>query len=93
MEAPTACSVLKSSENTFNNVEIIPLCLSSAQLLNLQFSALDCNGVTIYSKHPITSSKFVKFNDNIDVLDERLVQRGFVAATIEVERLLFDGPY
>ena len=49
--------------------------------------------MTIYSKHPITSSKFVKFNDNIDVLDERLVQRGFVAATIEVERLLFDGPY
>ena len=78
------CSVQKSGENIYNSFEIIPLCLSSDQLLNLQFSALDCNGVTIFSKHPIVSSKFVKFNDNIDVLDEKLIQRGFVAATIEV---------
>ena len=63
----------------------IVICFSNDQLLNLQFSALDCNGVTIFSKHPLVSSKFVKFNDNIDVLDEKLVQRGFVAATIEVE--------
>ena len=54
--------------------------------MELQFSALDCNGVTIFSKHPILSSKFVKFTDNVDVLDEKLVQRGFVAAIIEVTR-------
>ena len=54
------------------------------QLLDLQFSALDCNGVSIFSKHPILSSKFVKFTDNVDVLDEKLVQRGFIAATIKV---------
>ena len=54
------------------------------QFLNLQLSALDCNGVTIFSKHRISNSKFVKFADNVDVLDENLVQRGFIAATIEV---------
>ena len=54
------------------------------QFLNLQLSALDCNGVTIFSKHRISNSKFVKFADNVNVLDENLVQRGFTAATIEV---------
>ena len=46
---------------------------------------MDCNGVTIFSKHPILSSKFVKFTDNVDVLDEKLIERGFVSAVIEVE--------
>ena len=59
------------------------------QLLNLQFSALDCNGVTIISKHKLLSSKFVKFADNVDVLDEKLAQRGFSAATVEVSIRLF----
>ena len=80
----TLCSVQKYGEDIYKIIEIIILCFSNGQLLDLQFSALDCNGVTIFSKHPIVASKFVKFTDNIDVLDEKLVQRGFVAATIEV---------
>ena len=64
--------------------DILNLDCRNHQGLYFQASFLDCNGVTILSKHPILNTITVPFNKRIDTLNERFVARGFTAATILV---------
>ena len=56
------------------------------QILN----PLGCNGLAIFSRHSILSTNYLLFSDNINVIDERLVSRGVLSATILVKRSVDD---
>ena len=58
-------------------------------MLYLQISALGCHGLTILSRHPLLHTLTVPLHTRIqDVLDERLVTRAFVGATVAVSKLV-----
>ena len=92
---PTADCALKSGDlsNRFSYLklfepELEPRCRED-QLLYLQISALDCHGLTILSRHPLLHTITVPLQTRIqDVLDERLVTRAFVGATVAVSKLV-----
>ena len=95
MALQTADCALKSGDlsNRFSYLKLFEPELEphyrEDQLLYLQISALGCHGLTILSRHPLLHTITVPLQTRIqDVLDERLVTRAFVGATVAVSKLV-----
>ena len=52
--------------------------------LFLHFSPIDCHGMTILSKYPITKTDSVWFDDKVPALMESLVRKGALSATVKI---------
>ena len=60
--------------------------MDAEELHFLHISPLDCNGLTILSKHKILDTEWVFYEDKVPALMETLVRKGAMAVRMEIKR-------